>query len=150
MVISDLDNRPWFTGGLWPEEIAKHLDYPKDYPIYRFLEDAAQEFPDNIATIFFDAKIKYKDLWEKVLRFADSLQKLGISRGDRIGIYLPNCPQFVIAFFAINRLGALIVPFNTQYVDHELIYQLKDSGARTIICIDITYDRVKNYEIRMR
>jgi long-chain acyl-CoA synthetase len=143
MVISDLDNRPWFTGGLWPEEIAKHLDYPKDYPIYRFLEEAAQTHPDNVATIFFDAKIRYKDLWEKVLRFADSLQKLGITKGDRIGIYLPNCPQFVIAFFAINRLGATIVPFNTQYVDHELIYQMKDSGARTIICIDITYDRVR-------
>ncbi|MHA2176364.1 MAG: AMP-binding protein [Candidatus Hodarchaeales archaeon] len=144
----DLDERPWFTGGLWPEEIAKHLDYPTDFPIYRFLEEAAQTFPDNVATIFFDAKITYKDLWNRVLRFASSLDKIGIKKGDRIGIYLPNCPQFVVAFFAINRLGATIVPFNTQYVDHELTYQLKDSGARTIICIDITYNRVRNLRNR--
>ncbi len=133
--------KPWFK--LWPEEIPKTLDYPEDYPIYKFLEESAITNPDNIATIFFDKKIKYSDLWDKVLRFADSLQKIGIKKGDRIGIYLPNCPQFAIAFFAINRLGALIVPFNTQYVDHELKYQINDSGARTIITIDITYKRVR-------
>ena len=86
MVTYELDNRPWFTGGLWPEEIAKHLDYPKDFPIYQFLEEAAHEYPDNIATIFFDAKITYKDLWDKVLRFADSLTKIGVKKGDRIGL----------------------------------------------------------------
>ena len=130
----ELEERLWFKAGNWPEEIPRHLDYPEDFPIYKFLEESAETDPNNVATIFFDAKISYKELWEKVLRFADSLQKLGIKRGDRIGIYLPNCPQFIIAFFAINRLGATIVPFNTQYVDHELEYQIKDSGAKTIIC----------------
>jgi len=144
MEASELDERPWFTSGFWPEEIPKHLTYLKDFAIYQFLEKAARTSPDNVATIFFDAKITYRELWDKVLRFASSLHKLGLKRGDRIGIYLPNCPQFVIAFFAINRLGATIVPFNTQYVDHELEYQLNDSGARNIITIDITYKRVRN------
>ncbi|MCK5606621.1 long-chain fatty acid--CoA ligase, partial [Candidatus Pacearchaeota archaeon] len=118
------------------------LEYPEDLPIYKLLEETAHTDPDNIATIFFDKKMKYGELWDRVLRFASSLHKLGIKKGDRIGIYLPNCPQFVVAFYALNRLGAIIVPFNTQYVDHELTYQLKDSGARTIITIDITYPRV--------
>ncbi len=132
---------PWFK--FWPEEIPKHIDYPKDFPIYQFLQESAQLYPNHVATVFFDKKIIYQDLWNRVLRFANALSKLGIKKGDRIGIYLPNCPQFVIAFFAINRLGAVIVPFNTQYVDHELEYQLNDSGARTIICVDIVYKRVR-------
>ncbi len=139
----DLDERPWFAGGSWPEEIKKHLEFPENFPIYKFLEESAIVYPDNISTIFFDAKIRYKDLWDRVLRFANSLHSIGVKKGDRIGIYLPNCPQFVIAFFAINRLGATIVPFNTQYVDHELEYQTNDSGARIIITIDITYNRVR-------
>ncbi len=140
MEIEQLE-KPWFK--LWPEEIPKTLEYPDDFPIYKFLQESAETDPDNVATIFFDKKIKYGELWDKVLRLASSLYNLGIKKGDRIGIYLPNCPQFVIAFFAINRLGATIVPFNTQYVDHELTYQLNDSEARAIICIDITYKRVR-------
>jgi long-chain acyl-CoA synthetase len=141
MEVTELLERPWFK--LWPKEIPKTLEYPDDYPIYRFLEETALVSPENVATIFFDNKIKYGELWDRVLKFAHSLHKMGVKKGDRIGIYLPNCPQFVIAFFAINRLGAMIVPFNTQYVDHELEYQLNDSGARIIITIDITYKRVR-------
>ncbi len=134
--------KPWYKS--WPDEIPKNLVYPEDYPIYKFLEESAKNKPNSVATIFFDKKILYHDLWDKVCRFASSLHKLGIEKDDRIGIYLPNCPQFIIAFFAINRLGATIVPFNTQYVDHELEYQINDSGARTVITIDITYKRVRN------
>ncbi|UCE13028.1 MAG: long-chain fatty acid--CoA ligase [Candidatus Heimdallarchaeota archaeon] len=141
MEITEIYEKPWFKN--WPEEIPKHLEYPEDYPVYKFLEETVQSNPDNIATVFFDKTMKYSELWDRVLRLANSLHKLGVKKGDRVGIYLPNCPQFVIAFFAINRLGALIVPFNTQYVDHELEYQLNDSGARMIICIDITYNRVR-------
>ncbi|MHA2497832.1 MAG: AMP-binding protein, partial [Candidatus Hodarchaeales archaeon] len=143
--IEKLD-QPWFK--LWPKELPKHLEYPEDFPLYKFLQEAAELSPDNTATIFFDKKMNYGEFWDKVLRFASALSKLGIKKGDRIGIYLPNCPQFAIAFFAINRLGAVIVPFNTQYVDHELSYQLKDSGARTIITIDITYNRVRKLRER--
>ena len=138
--------KPWYKS--WPEEIPKTLEYPENYPIYKFLEEAAISDPENVATIFFDRKIKYRELWDRTLRFAHALHKLGITKGDRIGIYLPNCPQFVVAFFAINRLGAMIVPFNTQYVDHELEYQLNDSGARTIICVDIVYKRVRKLRDR--
>ncbi len=138
--------KPWYKS--WPEEIPKTLEYPEDFPIYKFLEEAVISDPDNVATIFFDKKLKYRELWDRVLRFANALHKIGVKKGDRIGIYLPNCPQFVVAFFAINRLGAMIVPFNTQYVDHELEYQLNDSGARVIICVDIVYKRVRKLRDR--
>ncbi|MHA1983133.1 MAG: long-chain-fatty-acid--CoA ligase [Candidatus Hodarchaeales archaeon] len=133
--------KPWYKH--WPEEIPKNIDYNEDFPIYKFLEQSAKDFPDNTATIFFDNKIRYADLWDRVLKFANGLSNLGIQKGDRVGIYLPNCPQFVISFFAINRLGAIIVPFNTQYVDHELVYQINDSGAEIVICLDIVYKRVR-------
>jgi long-chain acyl-CoA synthetase len=133
--------RPWFKH--WPDETPKTIDYNTDFPIYKFLEQSATDFPENVATVFFDQKINYSNLWNKVLRFASALNELGVQKGDRIAIYLPNCPQFVIAFFAINRLGAIIVPFNTQYVEHELEYQIKDSGAEIIICLDIVYKRIR-------
>ena len=98
---------PWFK--LWPDEIPKHLDYPEDFPIYKFLEEAATNKPNSVSTIFFDKKILYADLWDKVCRFANSLHRLGIKKDDRIGIYLPNCPQFIVAFFAHQ------IPVKMQY-----------------------------------
>lgn len=133
--------KPWFK--YWPIEIPKHIEYNDNFPIYKFLEQSAKDFPENISIIFFDSKYTYKELWNKVLKFSRALYDLGVRKGDRIAIYLPNCPQFVITFFAINRLGAIIVPFNTQYVDHELIYQINDSGAGILICVDIVYKRVR-------
>ena len=137
-------NMNWFDkfGHKWPVEIPKTLEYPDDFPIYKFLENAAKNYPNNISTIFFDSKMTYHRLWNKVLRFANALAKLGVKKGDKVAIYLPNCPQLVISFFAINRLGGIIVPFNTQYVEHEIEYQLNDSEARFIICLDMGYHRV--------
>ena len=116
------------------------------HPIYEFLEKSARDYPNNISTIFFDKKYTYKQLKEKVDRLATGLKNLGLKKNDRIAIYLPNCPQFVISFFAINKIGAIIVPFNTQYVDKEVIYQINDSGAKTIICVDIVYPRVNRLQ----
>ena len=111
MELTELVEKPWLKS--WPEEIPITLDLPDDYPIYNFLQEAAELSPNNVATVFFDKKMKYGELWEKVLRFANSLHNLGVKKGDRIGIYLPNCPQFVIAFFAINRLGAMMLTIIT-------------------------------------
>ncbi len=116
------------------------------HPIYEFLEKSVRDYPNNISTIFFDKKYTYKQLKEKVDRLATGLKNLGLKKNDRIAIYLPNCPQFVISFFAINKIGAIIVPFNTQYVDKEVIYQINDSGAKTIICVDIVYPRVNRLQ----
>ena len=133
----DLDN--------YPSYCPKSLNY-FHHPIYEFLEKSARDYPNNISTIFFDKKYTYKELQDKVDRLATGLKNLGMKKGDRIAIYLPNCPQFVISFFAINKIGAIIVPFNTQYVDHEVTYQLNDSGAKTIICVDIVYPRVNRLQ----
>ena len=112
----------------YPSHCPKSIDY-FHHPIFEFLEKSAREYPNNISTIFFDKKYTYKQLKEKVDRLATGLKNLGIKKNDRVAIYLPNCPQFVITFFAINKIGSIIVPFNTQYVDHEVVYQINDSGA---------------------
>jgi long-chain acyl-CoA synthetase len=125
----------------YPSYCPKTIEY-EHHPIYEYLEKSAKNFPNNTSTIFFDKKYSYKQLKDRVDRFATALKNLGLVKNDRVAIYLPNCPQFVISFFAINKIGAIIVPFNTQYVDHEVVYQLNDSGAKAIICVDLVYPRV--------
>lgn len=125
----------------YPSYCPKSINYFHQ-PIYEFLDNSARDFPNNISTIFFDKKYTYQQLKERVDRFATALKNLGIVKNDRVAIYLPNCPQFVISFFAINKIGAIIVPFNTQYVDHEVVYQINDSGIKAIICVDIVYSRI--------
>lgn len=129
----------------YPSYCPKNLNY-FHHPIYEFLEKSARDYPNNISTIFFDKKYTYKQLKERVDRLATGLKSLGLEKNDRIAIYLPNCPQFVISFFAINKIGAIIVPFNTQYVDKEVVHQINDSGAKTIICVDIVYPRVNRLQ----
>jgi long-chain acyl-CoA synthetase len=129
----------------YPDYVPHTIDYDI-HPIYTYLERSAKNYPSNTATIFFDKKMNYKQLWSNVLKFATALKTLGLEKGDRVAIYLPNCPQFVISFFAINRIGCIIVPFNTQYVDHEVVYQINDSGAKAIICVDIVYPRVSRLQ----
>src|SRR3990172_6454371 len=99
--------RPWYK--CWPDYVSKNLEYPENFPVYKFLEFSAEKYPENVSTIFFDKKTSYKDLWDKTQRLAAALHNLGVKHGDRVALYLPNSPQFVIAFFAINRLGAVVV-----------------------------------------
>jgi long-chain acyl-CoA synthetase len=82
--------------------------FPK-LPLTRLLDDAAASFPTHVALAFLGTKITYKQLKEQVDRFATALAGLGVGKGDRVAIVLPNCPQNVIAFFAALRLGAVVV-----------------------------------------
>jgi long-chain acyl-CoA synthetase len=81
-------------------------------------------------------------LKDQVDRFAGALQSLGVQKGDRVALVLPNCPQNVIAFFAAMRLGAVVVEHNPLYTEPELSHQLADCGAKVVICLDRVYDKV--------
>ncbi len=131
------------------------LDYPP-VPVYQFLDDSAEKFPDRHALVFgavahklrgqplMDRGLTYRQVQEEVNRFANGLQQLGVRKGDRVAVFLPNSPQFIIAYYAALKLGAIVVPTNPMYVPRELEHQLRDSGAETIVTLSQFYPRVQS------
>ena len=114
----------------------------QEYTFTRF-EQACAKYPDNTAIIFLGEKFSYRDLKNKIDRFATGLTKLGVKKGDRVLVYLSNSVQFVIAFLAAQKIGAVVVMVSPIYTSHEIEYMIKDSGAETIICHDTNYGYVK-------
>ncbi|HEX6060776.1 MAG TPA: long-chain fatty acid--CoA ligase [Candidatus Limnocylindria bacterium] len=126
----------------YDEGVPASLEYP-DVPLHAMLDQAAQLYPASTATIFFNAKRSYASLLKDAKRFSAGLRALGVKQGDKVAIDLPNCPQFLIAFFGALRIGAVVVPCNPLYTPPELRYQLADSGAETIVVLSRGYPVVR-------
>jgi long-chain acyl-CoA synthetase len=122
--------KPWFK--LWPENVPKTLEYPM-MSLPQVLERSASDFPNKPAIIFEENALTYGRLVDCVKRFASALQDLGVRKGDRVAVYLFNCPQFVIAAYGVLKAGAVVVPCSAAYKDVELRHQLYDSGAKTLV-----------------
>jgi long-chain acyl-CoA synthetase len=131
--------RPWLDS--YPDGVPADFDFPA-VPLTRLLDDAASSFPTGTALAFLGTRLTYRELRESVDRFAAALAGLGVGKGDRVAIVLPNCPQNVIAFFATLRLGAVVVQHNPLYTDTELRHQLSDCGAKVVVCLDRVYEAV--------
>jgi long-chain acyl-CoA synthetase len=141
--------KPWlkyYDGG-----VPASIDY-RAIPLDQFLKDAAKKYPEQTATIFgaavgtrvLDAKLAYRQLDDSADRFAAALQQLGVKKGDRVAVMLPNCPQFAIAAYAIWRIGAILVCCNPLYVAREIEFLIKDSETETFIVMSSLYERVKS------
>jgi len=113
-----------------------------EYTFTRF-DEACVKYPNNTAIVFLGEKFSFTELKEIVDRFATGLAGLGIKKGDRILIYLSNSVQLVVAFLAMQRLGAVAVLVSPIYTSHEIEYMIKDSGAQAVICHDTNYGYVK-------
>ena len=107
------------------------------------MEESARRFPDRPAIIYFGRRISYRELDKLTQAFAAALHDLGVRKGDRVSINLPNIPQFIIAFYGALRLGAIVVQTNPMYTERELKELLNDSGAETIVTLDLLYPRVE-------
>jgi long-chain acyl-CoA synthetase len=127
----------------WPEGVPFTLEYP-EIPLYTFLDESAEKHPDAVATIFQDKKITYRELKEEVDRFATALQKLGVARRDKVALFLPNIPQFVISYYGALKAGAIVVPISPLYKEREVSHQIHDSGAKTLVVLDVLYPAVEN------
>ncbi len=133
------DHRSWFAS--YPPDVPRSLEpYPKE-SVFALLQSAVAGFPDRPALAFFGAHMSYAQLLQEVERFSAVLAGLGVRRGDRVGMILPNCPEYVIAFFACQRLGAVAVGNNPLYTERELQHQIADSGAKVMIVLDQIYHR---------
>jgi len=132
--------KPWLKS--YEPQVPPTLKYP-DRPLQDNLAETARKHPAATATIFMDAKMTYAELDALVDRFAAALQGLGVKKGDRIGIFMANCPQFVIGYYGALRAGAIVVAFNPVYSAREVEHQLKDSGAETMLVMSRMYPIVK-------
>jgi len=131
--------KPWLKA--YPPQIPAEIPLP-DEPLYALLERAADEFPQADATIFYGARLTYREVWEQARRLAAGLKAMGIQKGDRVALMLPNCPQVLIAYYGALMAGAVVTMINPMYVRRELRHQISDSGAGVLIALDLLYPRL--------
>ncbi len=135
-----MEEKPWFK--FWPAETPKSIDYP-EVPLFHILDNSASKFPNKTALVFYGKKLTFKQLEIASNKFAAALTDMGVGKGDCVAVYLPNMPQFVIAFFGALKTGAHITLCNPMYKARELEYLLTDSEASVIVALDMLY---KNFE----
>lgn len=135
--------KPWTK--FYEDHVPESMEYP-DTTLPDMLFETASRLATKDAIIFKDRRISYREYDQEVDRLAAALQNLGVQKEDRVAIHLPNCPQFLFAYFAVLRLGAIVVPCNPTYTAREMTHQLNDSGARLIITLSALYPLIK--EIR--
>jgi len=131
---------PWVRH--YEQGVPAHIDIP-DHPLTWILDQTVSRFPSQTAFIYYGTKISYAQFSSLANRFAAALQRLGIQKGDRVAIALPNVPQYPIAFFGALRAGAVVVPTNPLYTEREMQHQLGDSGARVVVTLDMFYPVVR-------
>jgi len=135
--------KPWLD--LYPKETAKNVYY-KAETLPQLLRNAATEYPKHKAVHFMGKELNFRQIYEKSSKLAAYLQSIGVSKGDRVAVMLPNIPQTVISFYAIMLAGAIVVPVNPLYKEREVEFILNDSGAKAIVTLDILFNRVKNVQ----
>lgn len=134
-----MNNRPWQA--LYPAQIPTTLSY-EEKPLQSFLKDSYLEFPDRVSIHFMGKELTFKEVYESALKLSSYLKELGIKKGDRVAIMLPNIPPAVISYFGILMAGGVVVQTNPTYTERELEYQMKDSGAKAIVTMDLLFPRV--------
>jgi len=127
-------NRPWQRH--YDYNVPLTIRYPRIAAHY-FLDIPAGNFPDKPATNFYGTEITFWDLKQQVLRMANALGEMGVKQGDRIGVHLPNCPQYMIAYYAALTLGAVVVNLNPMYTVDELKALTADTGVSTLFTFDM-------------
>ncbi|HOA36066.1 MAG TPA: long-chain fatty acid--CoA ligase [Bacillota bacterium] len=125
--------------------VPESVEYPQ-ISLFKMLEDSASRFGALPAVSFMGRVITYNEFLTLTKEFAAALESLGVKKGDRVAIHLPNCTQFPIAFYGVLALGAVAVPCNPMYVARELIYQLNDSQTETIITLTRFYKMIKDLQ----
>ena len=139
--------KPWLQ--FYDEGVPPSIDYPQ-IPLDGLLTESATKYPDHPAITFggslgssvMDSTMTYGELEDAVNRFAAAMQKMGIKKGDRVAIFMPNCPQFVISYYGAMRAGGIAVPGNFLYTAKEIQNLLNDSGAEIIITLSMYYQTI--------
>lgn len=136
-----MEDRIWHAH--YPKEIPISVDYDTK-PLHQFLADNAERYSEKKALHFMGKELTFAELYTQAKKLACYLQALGLVKGERVAIMLPNSPQAVISYYAVLMAGGTVVQTNPLYMERELAYQLQDSGATFIVCLDILLPRVTN------
>lgn len=139
----NMENKPWLKH--YPPQIPHTLTY-EETSLQQLLKNTAEKYPNKIAIHFNGKELSYQELYDSALKFAGYLQKIGIQKGDRVAIMLPNTPQSVISFYGVMMAGGIVVQTNPMYTERELAFQMKDSGAKAIVALDILFPRIKKIQ----
>jgi len=142
-----MDERPWLKH--YDKNVPVSIDYPP-VTLHYFMEENARKHPDSVCTIFKGARITYKEMNEITDRLAAGLAELGVKKGDRVGIFIPNTPQFVMAYYAILKLGGIVVATNPLYSGREIEHQVNDAGIEVMIVMSNYYKLVKEVQPKTR
>ncbi len=134
-------SKPWLSH--YDPGVPAQLDYPA-VPVYHFLDEAARLCPERICLIFKGESSTYREVAACTDRLAEALRNLGLRKGDRVGLCMPNCPEFVLAFFAILKTGAVVVAINPLYTPPEIVHQVNDAGLETLFCAGSLYARIQS------
>jgi long-chain acyl-CoA synthetase len=138
------------TAPIWldryDEGVPATLEPYPERTLVDYLSESARNWPDRPALLFKGADITYRQLEADSDAFAAALVAIGVKRGDRVALCLPNCPQFMVAEFAAWKAGAIVCPFNPTYTDREMVEALHATGAETLVVLNRFYDRVKSFQ----
>ncbi|MFZ4541029.1 MAG: long-chain-fatty-acid--CoA ligase [Rickettsiales bacterium] len=132
---------PWEAS--YPEGVRWHQAF-HGKPLHYVLDQAAKRWPENIALDFFGKTYTYAKLLDMTNRIARGMQDIGVKKGTRVGLFMPNCPQYVMCHYAILKAGGTVVNFNPLYSGHEIAHQLKDAHVEVMVTVNLhaTYDKL--------
>src|SRR3990170_8795496 len=139
------ENKPWFRS--WSADVPQTMEYP-DVPLHRILKKTANEYPRKTAMAYCEREVVYSELDALSDRFASALASLNVKKGDRVALFLPNIPQFIIAYYGILKVGAVVTAISPLHREREVEYQLSDSEAETIIALDSLYPIVEKVWVK--
>jgi long-chain acyl-CoA synthetase len=137
-------SKPWLK--YYSEGVPHEVEVP-DISVPQLFDQMADKYSGKAALIFYGKKIKYGELKKLTDQFAAALAGLGVSKGETVGLYLLNCPQYVIAYIGALKVGAKITPISPVYTSQEVKHQLTDSETKTVICEDILYDNIEKTNV---
>jgi long-chain acyl-CoA synthetase len=135
-----MNDRTWIKN--YDKGVPATIDYPQ-VPLQYFLEESAKKYPNVPCTIFKGAKISYKEMNEITDQVSAALASLGVKKGDRVGIFIPNTPQFIMAYFGILKAGGVVVAVNPLYTPREIEYQVNDAGIEIMFVMSNFYKIMK-------
>src|SRR5215207_7437224 len=135
-----MNDKPWLAH--YDKGVPHTVEIP-NAPLFHFLDESARKYPDRACTIFKGAVITFKEMNELTDRMAAALVDMGVKRGDSVGIFMPNTPQFVIAYYGILKAGGAVVATNPLYTAPEIEHQASDAGIEVMFVMTNFYNTIK-------
>ncbi len=142
-----MDSKLWQAN--YDKGVPTTIEYP-NVPLFHFLEDAARKYPDRACTIFKGAVVTYKEMNEITDRVAAAIVDMGVKKGDRVGMFMPNSPQFVMIYYGILKAGGIVVSTNPLYTPPEIEYQASDAGIEYMFVMTNYYETIKKAQPKTR